>query len=181
MKSFILVGSNFLGLWVHVLLLLFRRCVVLLNKESNSFKIYFRLGCKFVGRSTNEYHEKCATMNSYNSTGNRINHFWYLQFTINSKTTDTLSFIPLLARIVKFWVSVHFACCMWNVAVDTYVCILNISVPRYQDTFDRGLLEISRFRDTVELSLTISSGIFSIEGWSEWYKISINVNFPIKN
>lgn len=69
---------------------------------------------------------------------------------------------------------------MWNVAVFTDISISNSSVPRYQDTFDRGLLEISRFRNTLELSLTISIGIFSIEGWSEWYKIFIIVNFPIK-
>lgn len=93
-----------------------------------------------------------------------------LQLTINSTKPDTLP-TTLLTWKVNLCVSVHITLSMIYVAVFTDVSVFNNFIPRYQDTLERGLLKIFRFSDTVELSFTISRGMSSIEGGSEWYII----------
>ena len=72
----------------------------------------------------------------------------------------------LLAIRVKFFVSAHLAFSMTNFVVFTVISDFNKFGPSYQDTFDKGLLEISLVRITLLLSLTIVAPFSTIKGLS---------------
>lgn len=65
-------------------------------------------------------------------------------------------------------VSVHVALSMVNEAVFTDVWVINRSVVLYQDTFDNGLLKISRVIVIMSLSFTSCNGLFSMTGGSKY-------------
>ena len=77
----------------------------------------------------------------------------------------------LLATTVKFFVSVHFAFCMlYFVHTEVFevstVSDFNNIVPSNHDTFDKGLLKISRLNSIVSVSFTTITSLISINGLS---------------
>lgn len=72
----------------------------------------------------------------------------------------------LPATRVKFFVSVHNAFSMTNVAFFTEFSVFNSSDPLYQETFDNGLLIISLASMTLSLSFTMVLGFPTISGLS---------------
>ena len=97
---------------------------------------------------------------------------------MNSARDVTFLCNLLLATIVKFLVSVHFACCMiYFVSTDVFEVFIvvdcNKIVSSNHDTFDKGLLLITPVNSTVSVSFTTTTSLFSIDGLSKEKNINV--------